>query len=157
MSICFLWTQSNVKTVLYWTIQSIVSTVLMSKTFPFQKIQFNISTQVKCKYKFNCQTHFYFKLFNLVNQFYFKQFSWAKVYTLALSGASIPGQSGPESNGNEGVLRIPQSPSITGTSPWDCLVSYQDTRWWWPYPSAELQSLYSTTSADGANFDLSTM
>ena len=29
----------------------------------------------------------------------------------------------------EGVLRIPQSPSITGTSPSDCLVSYQDTRW----------------------------
>ena len=26
-------------------------------------------------------------------------------------------------NGIEGVLRIPQSPSITGTSPSDCLVS----------------------------------
>ena len=34
------------------------------------------------------------------------------------------GQSGPGSNGNEGVLRIPQSPSITGTSPTHCLVSY---------------------------------
>ena len=27
-------------------------------------------------------------------------------------------------NGNEGVLHIPQSPSITGTSPSDCLMSY---------------------------------
>ena len=42
----------------------------------------------------------------------------------ALSGATIPGQSGPGSNGNEAVLRIPQSSSITGTSPSDCLMSY---------------------------------
>ena len=42
----------------------------------------------------------------------------------ALSSATTPGQSGPESNGKEGDLRIPQSPSITGTSPSDCLVSY---------------------------------
>ena len=32
--------------------------------------------------------------------------------------------SGPGSNGNEGVPCIPQSSSITGTSPLDCLVSY---------------------------------
>ena len=36
----------------------------------------------------------------------------------------MPGQSEPGSNGNEGVLRIPQGPSITGISPSDCLVSY---------------------------------
>ena len=36
----------------------------------------------------------------------------------------MPGQSGPGSNGNEGVLHIPQGPSITGTSPSDCLLSY---------------------------------
>ena len=36
-----------------------------------------------------------------------------------LSGATTPGQSVPGSDGNEGVLRIPQSPSITGTSPSD--------------------------------------
>ena len=34
------------------------------------------------------------------------------------------GQSGPGSNGNEGVLHIHQSPRITGTSPSDCLESY---------------------------------
>ena len=36
----------------------------------------------------------------------------------------MPGQSGPGSDGNEGVLQIPQSFSVTGTSPSDCLVSY---------------------------------
>ena len=35
----------------------------------------------------------------------------------ALSSATTPGQSGPLSNGNEGVLRIPQDPNFTGTSP----------------------------------------
>ena len=44
-----------------------------------------------------------------------------------LLGATITAQSGPGSNGNKGVRLIPQSPSITGTSPSDCLVSYQDT------------------------------
>ena len=42
----------------------------------------------------------------------------------ALSGATIPGQSGPGSNGNEGVVCIPQSPGISETSSSDCLVSY---------------------------------
>ena len=32
--------------------------------------------------------------------------------------------SGPGRDGNEGVLHIPQSPTITGTSPLDCLLSY---------------------------------
>ena len=41
----------------------------------------------------------------------------------ALSEATIPGQSGPGSNGNEGVLCIPQSSSITGTSQSDRLVT----------------------------------
>ena len=36
----------------------------------------------------------------------------------------MPGQSGPGSNGNEGVLCIPQIPSITGTPPSDCLMLY---------------------------------
>ena len=41
-----------------------------------------------------------------------------------LSGATTPGQSGPGSDDNKGVLCIPQSSSITGTSPSDYLVSY---------------------------------
>ena len=80
------------------------------------------------------------------------------------------------SNGNEGVLCIPQSSSITGTSPSDCLMSYSRTLiefggvlplcrgavsvFYNPsrqgaslggsYPSAEKQSVYSTASADWA-------
>ena len=47
-----------------------------------------------------------------------------------LSGATIQGQSWLGSDGNEGVLLIPQSSSITEASPSDYLVSYhQDTRW----------------------------
>ena len=53
------------------------------------------------------------------------QFSSIQPIDRALSSATIPGQSGPESNGNEGVLRIPQSPSISATSPSDYLLSYQ--------------------------------
>ena len=41
-----------------------------------------------------------------------------------LSGATTPGQSGPGSDGNEGVPRISQSSSITGTMSSECLVSY---------------------------------
>ena len=41
-----------------------------------------------------------------------------------LSSATTPDQSGPWSNGNKGVLRIPQASNITGTLPLDCLVSY---------------------------------
>ena len=43
---------------------------------------------------------------------------------MTLPGATTPAQSGHGSDGNEGVLCIPQSPSITGTSSSDCLVSY---------------------------------
>ena len=40
------------------------------------------------------------------------------------SGATTPDQSEPGSNGNEGVLCIPQSSSTAGTSPSDCLALY---------------------------------
>ena len=41
-----------------------------------------------------------------------------------LLGVTTPGQSGPGSNSNDEVLHIPQSSSIMGTSPLDCLMSY---------------------------------
>ena len=40
-----------------------------------------------------------------------------------LSGATTLSQSGSGSNGNEGALDTLQSPSITGASPSDCIVS----------------------------------
>ena len=65
---------------------------------------------------------------------------------MTLSGATIPGQSGPWSNGNEGVLCISQSPSITGTSPLDFFSVISVTlAVVGSYPSAEVQSVYSTT------------
>ena len=90
ISIDFVYTQLNVKTVLYYTIQFSVSTVT------FQTIQFSISLQ----------------------------FNSIQPIDRALSGATSPGQSGPVINSNEGVFSILQSPSITGISPLDCLVSY---------------------------------
>ena len=76
-------------------------------------------------------------------QFYFKQFSLAWICSLIAktvnsrnqlnsiwridwpqSDATTQGQSGPESDGNEGVLRVPQSSSNTRTSSSDCLESY---------------------------------
>ena len=63
ISIDFVYTELNVKTVLYQTIHFNVNTVSMSKTVSFQTIQFSISMQ------FNCQKHFYSKLFSLVKQF----------------------------------------------------------------------------------------
>ena len=47
----------------------------------------------------------------------------------ALSGAIPLCQSGPVSIGNEGVLYIPQSSSITGAWLSDCLVSYTGHSW----------------------------
>ena len=46
----------------------------------------------------------------------------------ALSFATSPGQSGPGSDGNEGVRRVLQSSGITGTSPSDSFVSYPGQR-----------------------------
>ena len=43
-----------------------------------------------------------------------------------VSNSTALGQSGPGSDGNEKVIRIPQSSSITGTSASYCSVSYQE-------------------------------
>ena len=60
------------------------------------------------------------------------------------------GKSGPESDGNKGVLRIPQSSWITGASQLDCLVSYPRHSLGVSYPFAEMQLVYFTASADWA-------
>ena len=58
------------------------------------------------------------------------------------------GLSWPGSNDNEGVLNIPQS-SKTG------LVSYPLVEWG-SYPSAKMQSVYSTAPVDWATFGVET-
>ena len=55
-----------------------------------------------------------------------------------LSSATTPGQSGPGSDGNEGVVRIPQNSSINGTSPSDCLLSYPGHLLGESYPTARM-------------------
>ena len=92
---------------------------LKIKTVLFQVIQFSISTQ----------------------------FSSIWLIDTTLSGATAPGQNGPESDSNERVFRIPQNSSITGTSPSYCLVSYPgQSLGLGSYPSAEVQSVYSKAS-----------
>ena len=54
----------------------------------------------------------------------------------------------PGSDCNEGVLHILQSPSIIGSLSSDCFVSYPGHSLLRGYPSAEVQSLYSTSPAD---------
>ena len=96
--------------------------LLNIKTVLFQAIQFGISTQ----------------------------FSSIWPIDRTLSGATTLGQSEPGRNGNDGVLRIPQSPSITGASSSDCLVSYPGHSLVGSYLSAEKQSVYSTAPANWA-------
>ena len=67
-----------------------------------------------------------------------------------LSCATTLVQSRPGSNGNERVLHIPQSSSITEASSLDCLVSYAGHLLWESYPSAENQSVYSVAPTDWA-------
>ena len=78
------------------------------------------------------------------------QFSSIYPIEKTLSGASTPDQSRPGSDSNEGVLHVPQSPCITGTSPSDCFVSYPGDLLGESYPSAKKQSVYSTAPAEGA-------
>ena len=73
-------------------------------------------------------------------------FIWAIDRTLL--GDTTPGQSGPGSDGNEGVIRIPQTSSITEASSWDGLVSYQGTG----VSSRRYQGI--TLTVDGLNWVL---
>ena len=66
---------------------------------------------------------------------------------MTLSGATTPGQSGPGGDGYEGILCIPQSSNITGTSPSDCLVSYPGYSLGGSYLYAELQLVYSAPTS----------
>ena len=77
------------------------------------------------------------------------QFSsiWSIDSTLS-SGRSLS-QSGPGSGGIEGVLCIPQSSSIIGASPSDCLLSYLGHLFGESYFSAEMPSVYSAVPVNG--------
>ena len=92
-------------------------------------------------FRYQCQIRFY-----TYNQFYFEQFSLAYVQSLVLFDPQI----GFGSDGNERLLHILQSSSITATSLSDYLVSYPVHSLEESYPSAEMQSVYFAVPADWA-------
>ena len=107
-------------------------TFSMSKTVLFQTIRFSKSTQYSS--------------------------TWPIERTL--SGATIPSQSGTGSDGNKGVIRIPQSSSYTGGSSSDFLVSYPGHSLGESYPFSVKQSAYSIAPTDRAShffYSLSTL
>ena len=102
-------------------------------------------------------------------QFYFKQFilvykkvifqtilfsistQFSSIWPIdwTLSDATIPDLSGPGGNGNKGVLRIPQSFSITGSSPSNYLVSYPGRSWEVLVLCRDVVSVFSSLSRLG--------
>ena len=115
--------------------------VSWSKKFLFQAIQFRQTVQFQ-PFQFSISIIFVYSQVNIKTvlsqaiQFSITtQFSFIWLVDRTLSGATTPGQSRPGSNGNEGVLCIPQSSSITGTSPSDCVV---------PYPGHSLRGCFTS-------------
>ena len=72
-----------------------------------------------------------------------------------MSGSSTPGQSGPGSNVNEGLLHIPLI-SKAGALPSDGFNVISRTLGGGSYPSAEMQLVYSTAPVDWTIYDLKT-
>ena len=68
------------------------------------------------------------------------QFIFIWPFARILTVTNTPGKSGPGSDGNERVLNIPQSSSITGTSWSDCLVSYTGHLLMWGLTSLQKSS-----------------
>ena len=93
---------------------SLPNLFLYIQTVLFQTIQFSISTK----------------------------FSFIWPLDRTLSGVTTPCQNGPESNGNKGVLCIPQNSNITGVSLSDCLVPYLGHSLGGSYPSVKVRSVY---------------
>ena len=110
----------------------------MSKHFYFKQLS---SPWVRC---LNLKT----VLFQVIQFCISTHFSSIWPIDRTLSGITTLGQSAPGSDGNEGVFHIPQSSSVTETSPSDYLVSYLGHSLEEPYSSAEIQSVYSTAPAD---------
>ena len=130
----------------------------MSKTFLFQAIQFSQTVLIQT-IQFSISIDFVHSqlnvkavLFQVIQFSISTHISFIWPIDRILSGATTPGQSGPEDDDSEGVLHISQSSNITGTSPSDCLVSYPGPSLvrGGAYPSAEVLSVYSTTPADWA-------
>ena len=96
----------------------------------------------------NIKTVLYLKIkFSIITPF---SSIWPIDWTLSV--ATTPGQGWPVSIGNKGIICIPQSSSITEASPSDCLMSYPGHSLGEFYPSAVMQSGYSTAPTDWAKY-----
>ena len=135
------------------------------KTFPFQAIQFSQTFLVQT-IQFSTSIVFFQTLLNVKTvlfqtiQFSVNTISMSKTVLFPIIQFSIStqfssiwpisGATTPDQSGNEGVLCIPQSSSITGTSPSYCLVISRTLVRAGSYSSAEMQSMYSTAPANWA-------
>ena len=146
ISIVFLYRELNVKTVLFQTIRFSISRVFCLYMGQIELNGALMLNWVVWNRTVKCQT----VLFQTIHFSISVQFSSFWPIDRTLSGATNPGQSGPRSDGTEMVLCILKSSSITGSSPLDCLVSYPGHLLGESYPSAEMQSVYSTSRADWA-------
>ena len=90
-----------------------LQSVKCQKIVLYQTIQFSLSIHFKCQNS------------PISNQL-IKSTQFSSIWPIdrLLSGATTPDQIGPEGDGNEGVLRIPQSSIFTRASLSDSLVSY---------------------------------
>ena len=112
----FVYTQLNDQTVLFQTIQLSTLTKLNDSKYCYV----SLTVQLNISYLFTHSWMLKTILFSISAQL---KYSIPPI-DRTLSDTTTLDQSGPGSDGKEGVLCIPQSSSITRTSPSDCLVSY---------------------------------
>ena len=116
----FLYTELNVKTVLFQTIQFSV-VVSMSNSVLFQAIQFSTVDSISNTVLF--QAIQFSTVDSISNTVLFQaiQFSISTPFNFispidrALSGITIPGQSGHGNDGNEGYTAFPKAPALLET------------------------------------------
>ena len=122
--------------------QSFVYTQLNDQTFIFFKK--NPVLHRFCLHTDKCKNSY----FQTIQVSVITQFSSIWPIDRTLSGVTTTGQNGAEGDGNEWVHCIPQSSSISGVSPSDCLVSYPGHSLGESHASIEIQSVYSTAPAN---------
>ena len=154
-----VYTLLNVKTVLYMMIQFSVSTVLMPKTVPFQRIQFCISTHFKYGLivknisisSYSVQTNSSNKIiqFSIRMQLVLFNPQIERYQVQPFRTRVDPGAMAME--GYSGFLKVPASLE-TQHQLFQCYI--RTLIGVGSYPTAELQSVYSTAPADWARIVL---
>ncbi len=126
----------------------------MSKTVPFQTIQFSISTQFKCKYSLivkNCSISSYLVSSNSYNSNNLVQHKYAVLFNPQIGPYQVlPFRARVDlgAMAMKGCFAFPKVP--TSLEPHQRIIQchIQDTYWGGSYPAAEVQSVYSTAPTD---------